>query len=377
MCRAGSDSFAESRRPGSAIAGSRVAVRVGLLLGLLSALPLNVATADSAAAQPGSSSGQRALIAVRDAEGTEDEPVPLGVQVQAPSSETVVVTVQIDDVPRAARLSDGRRTVVAEKERDVVDVTGWDLANTTFSAPPGVTGQFTLAATVTVETGARPLLARASFVVSIGEGRAPARSGPLRTVEAEVTADQIAVRATQEAAAAEQPPPVTAKPATGADVPAPRAAAQDAAPGDSPAVALAEDRKVWLEREQARTETLTRQLVAAHEQIGELKAKVAAPGPDSTETPELKDADLTLLLAKANELIRSGDVSGARLLLERALETGSSESAFYLAQTYDPRILASWNVQGIRAEPDKARELYDRAQQGGVTKAKELRESMR
>ena len=131
---------------------------------------------------------------------------------------------------------------------------------------------------------------------------------------------------------------------------------------------------MWLELERTRTETLTRQLVAAHEQIGELRAKVDPPGSDS---PELKDAELSRLLSKANELIRPGDVSGARLLLERALETGSAEAAFYLAQTYDPRILDYWNVQGISADAEKARALYQRAHEGGLTKAKELVELMR
>jgi hypothetical protein len=130
---------------------------------------------------------------------------------------------------------------------------------------------------------------------------------------------------------------------------------------------------VWLELERTRTDTLTRQLVAAHEQIGELRAKV---DPTESHPPELKDAELSRLLSKANELIRPGDVSGARLLLERALESDSAEAAFYLAQTYDPRILNSWNVQGISADAEKARALYQRAHEAGLGKAKELAELM-
>jgi hypothetical protein len=379
MCRAGSDNVSDLRcRRSSGRVGALVPVAIGGLFGLVFALPLNVTTVRRAEAQPRTSSEQRAVIAVRDTQGTKDAPIPLGVQVQAPTSEAVLVTVQFGDLPKDGRVSDGRHTAVATKERDVIDVTGWDLANTTFSPPPGVTGQFTLALTVTVETGARPLLAQASFIVTIGDGRRPLPSGPLRTVHAEVTADQIAVRTSQEASPPEQLRPVSGGPAPGPDASAPpRTAVRQAAPGDSIAEALARDRKLWLEREQARTETLTRQLVAAHEQIGGLKAKVAAPGSDPVNPPDLKDADLTLLLSKANELIRPGDVSGARLLLERAFETGSAEAAFYLAQTYDPRILESWNVQGIRPDPEKARELYNLAHEGGVTKAKEMGELMR
>jgi TPR repeat protein len=149
------------------------------------------------------------------------------------------------------------------------------------------------------------------------------------------------------------------------------------------AEALASDRKAWLEREQTRTEGLTRQLVAAHEQIGELKSKVDAlefgqsPPEQAPVGFQLKEVNLTRLLEKANQLIGPGDVSGARLLLERAVESGSPEAAFYLAQTYDPRVLSSWKVQGIGPDPDKARALYSRAHEAGLIRAKEMADMLR
>jgi hypothetical protein len=361
-------------------------------LGICSALPTGApGLLTPANAQQGNE--QRALITVRDVSGLKGAPVPLSLQVHAPIPPGTLVTVHVGDVPKGASLSDGSRTAIAAKERDLIDVTGWNLANTTFTMPWDVTGEFTLAAVVTVENGVRPLFIQATFLVKIGHDRS-LTSGPVRTVQAEVGPSQNAVRTTLERKAEQAQGPRV--PAPGQDgslqgaksamdrlrdamvenLQPPRAAAvaPHAVPRDPVAEAIAADRKVWLELERTRTETLTRQLVAAHEQIGELRAKVDPPGSDS---PELKDAELSRLLSKANELIRPGDVSGARLLLERALETGSAEAAFYLAQTYDPRILDSWNVQGISADAEKARALYQRAHEGGLTKAKELVELMR
>jgi TPR repeat protein len=70
-------------------------------------------------------------------------------------------------------------------------------------------------------------------------------------------------------------------------------------------------------------------------------------------------------------LIADGDISGARLMLERALADGSDRAAFQLAETYDPRMLLEWNVVGLTANTARARELYGIAADRGVTAAKE------
>jgi hypothetical protein len=82
-------------------------------------------------------------------------------------------------------------------------------------------------------------------------------------------------------------------------------------------------------------------------------------------------ADEQRLLARANALLRQAEISSARPLLERALERGSARAAFMLAETYDARVLQSWRVRGISGDPAKARELYERAQAGGIEDAKE------
>jgi hypothetical protein len=69
-------------------------------------------------------------------------------------------------------------------------------------------------------------------------------------------------------------------------------------------------------------------------------------------------------LTKADELLQRGDVAGARLLLEYLLSTGSAAVAFKLAETYDPKRLADLKVFGLRGDPQKAQELYQKAQAG-------------
>jgi len=76
-------------------------------------------------------------------------------------------------------------------------------------------------------------------------------------------------------------------------------------------------------------------------------------------------------LGKAEELLRVGDIVGARWVLEHALPRGNPLVAFKLAETYDARRLAAWGVVGIRGDATKARELYQRAHAGGVQQARE------
>ena len=78
-----------------------------------------------------------------------------------------------------------------------------------------------------------------------------------------------------------------------------------------------------------------------------------------------------------SSLVRQGDISAARLLLEPAVDAGSAQAAFLLAQTYDRGVLASWRVRGIAGDDAKARLLYTRAYQGGIVQARERVDAMR
>jgi hypothetical protein len=97
----------------------------------------------------------------------------------------------------------------------------------------------------------------------------------------------------------------------------------------------------------------------SHEQTSKQIAHSSSkPQPLSREQEEQ--------LTKAGNLLRLGDVAGARLLLEHLLSTGSPVVAFQLAETYDPKRLSAWKVFGVRADPERARDLYQKAQTGDV-----------
>jgi TPR repeat protein len=76
-------------------------------------------------------------------------------------------------------------------------------------------------------------------------------------------------------------------------------------------------------------------------------------------------------------LIKQFDFSGARLLLEYALEKGSARAAFLMAETYDWRMLRSIQAHGVRGDTEKAQELYELAAVAGIEKAQERLEALK
>ena len=74
-------------------------------------------------------------------------------------------------------------------------------------------------------------------------------------------------------------------------------------------------------------------------------------------------------MSRAKALLATGDISPARLLLERAAEAQEASAALMLAQTYDPAVLGTSDVRNITPEPDKAKSWYQRAAQLGSADA--------
>src|SRR5713101_6415267 len=118
---------------------------------------------------------------------------------------------------------------------------------------------------------------------------------------------------------------------------------------------------------------------AAREAASDLVPKVAAGTERSTSASAAPRSlvDEQRLLARATAFLGQADISGARLLLQHALERGSARAAFMLAETYDAHVLQSWRASGISGDRTKARELYERAQAGGIEDAKERIEALK
>ena len=92
-----------------------------------------------------------------------------------------------------------------------------------------------------------------------------------------------------------------------------------------------------------------------------------------TEPPKAVEAqgnaEAAKLIARASALLGQGNIGAARIVLERAGESGNARASFMLAETYDPAILTAWGTYGTRSEVTKARELYAKAHAGGIQEA--------
>lgn len=98
--------------------------------------------------------------------------------------------------------------------------------------------------------------------------------------------------------------------------------------------------------------------------------KVEATGAEPPTSPTANEAELRLI-PRAKALLDQGNIGAARIVLELAAEKDIAEASFMLAETYDPAVLSAWGTYGTRGELAKARELYAKAERGGISAAKE------
>ncbi|MGY2845147.1 peptidoglycan hydrolase CwlO-like protein [Bradyrhizobium sp. USDA 4509] len=118
------------------------------------------------------------------------------------------------------------------------------------------------------------------------------------------------------------------------------------------------------ERDRAEAPALGREARPTH-------AAEAAPTEPAAVAEAQGGPEAARLLARASTLLGQGDISGARIVLEHAVETGSARASFMLAETYDPLVLSTWKTYGTRGDVTKARELYAKALAGGIQQAKD------
>jgi TPR repeat protein len=63
--------------------------------------------------------------------------------------------------------------------------------------------------------------------------------------------------------------------------------------------------------------------------------------------------------------MQSGDIAAARLLFEELARKQSAKGARALAETYDPEVLKSVLIAGLRPDIEKAKKWYQRAAELG------------
>jgi len=91
-------------------------------------------------------------------------------------------------------------------------------------------------------------------------------------------------------------------------------------------------------------------------------APVAPPPQPAAPAARRMDPDeLAGLLKRARSLLAVGDISAARLLLERAADAQEAEAALMLGTTYDPLVIGNQDMRSITPDPAMARQWYQKA----------------
>jgi TPR repeat protein len=98
-------------------------------------------------------------------------------------------------------------------------------------------------------------------------------------------------------------------------------------------------------------------------------AAVAEPMIPQDAIHHLDPGEIASSLRRGNDLIASGDLAAARLVLRRAANAGDAHAAMTLAGTYDPVVLEKLGVHGFVPDAAMARVWYEKARKAGSAAA--------
>ena len=278
-------------------------------------------------------------VATHDVSGKLGTPLPLEVRLIRVGAISIEA-IHLLGLPRGVTISDSTNTFSPSDDTRDADISAWDLPNIQIIQADAHASSFPLAVAAiwTPEPGGQVDVATSLLTVNFlpdtpdrsataGADEPPGPGTPAAPAHGAPSATPVMARAAAPDASA-----ATA----GAGVPTARGTpSENTAAIARPAPPAAVERRPVAEGEAARL----------------------AP-PAGTAQPTLR---VDPLVERARGLIRLGDISGARLLLERAQARNARNATFLLAQTWDPAMLRRWNVRGLRADPDLARSLYARA----------------
>ena len=174
-------------------------------------------------------------------------------------------------------------------------------------------------------------------------------------------------------------PPLAAEP-TGAEVAAARRTPPNALASASPtrdeiaaAYQSALKGKVAVPEPVARDASREVAAVAPAAPVVAVAPAVREPVPVTREAAPARRIDpdeLAALLKRAKSLLSIGDITSARLLLERAADAQEAEAALMLAGTYDPQVLGGQDLRSVTPDPAAAKVWYQKAAQLGSADAR-------
>ena len=91
--------------------------------------------------------------------------------------------------------------------------------------------------------------------------------------------------------------------------------------------------------------------------------------PAARRSSSMTPSDEAAQLERADALMKSGDISAARLILETLSDEGSGKAAYFLGLTYDPVFFSSNFIRGMAPEPATAAIWYQKAFELGYKEA--------
>jgi hypothetical protein len=105
------------------------------------------------------------------------------------------------------------------------------------------------------------------------------------------------------------------------------------------------------------------EIAAAYQSAVKSRVMPIEPAPTEAASParRIEPDELAALLKRAKGLLAIGDITAARLLLERAADAQEADAALMLAGTYDPQVLGTRDMRSITPDPATARLWYQKA----------------
>jgi hypothetical protein len=111
---------------------------------------------------------------------------------------------------------------------------------------------------------------------------------------------------------------------------------------------------------------------ASATQFNEQDSRPPTPPQAVRQQPEVNAAGIAFMMKSGADLMENGDIAGARLMFQRAAETGDAGAAFALAETYDPMVLGKLGRRlTIISDVALAQSWYKKASDLGSTLAQE------
>lgn len=82
-------------------------------------------------------------------------------------------------------------------------------------------------------------------------------------------------------------------------------------------------------------------------------------------------------MERAREVLKSSDISAARLIYESLAMKGSADAAFAMARTFDPEFYRDMPAAGLKPNIETARQWYQKAAELGSLEASERLATLR